>query len=77
MLKLPAEQAIRMKEMSKHIEMIDEFIVDGDSFQFFDNHGTITRCQDCRYFKEGWCDALKYASKPDFFCAKGERRDEA
>ena len=36
----------------KHVEMIIEYLTDGTDFQYFDNHGTITRCRDCRHYSE-------------------------
>lgn len=36
----------------KHVEMIVEYLTDGDDFQYFDNHGTITRCRDCIHYSE-------------------------
>ena len=36
--------------MSQHIEMIVDYLVVGDDFQYSDNHGVIIRCKDCRYW---------------------------
>lgn len=33
----------------KHVEMIIDYVVDGDDFQYCDNHGILIRCKDCRY----------------------------
>ena len=38
--------------MSKHVEMIIDYIVDGDDFQYNDNHGLLIRCKDCKYLGE-------------------------
>ena len=35
--------------MSKHIEMIIDYIIDGSDFQYNDNHGVLIRCGNCRY----------------------------
>lgn len=32
-----------------HIEMIIDYVIDGDDFQYNDNHGVLIRCKDCRY----------------------------
>ena len=35
--------------MSKHVEMIIDYTVNGDDFQYNDNHGVLIRCGNCRY----------------------------
>ena len=35
--------------MSKHVEMIIDYLVDGEDFQYNDNHGVLIRCKDCVY----------------------------
>ena len=37
----------------KHVEMIIDYIVDGDDFQYCDNHGRLIRCKDCKYCDKG------------------------
>lgn len=36
--------------MSKHIEMITDYIVVGEDYQYNDNHGILTRCKDCNWY---------------------------
>ena len=37
--------------MAKKIEFIDSYIVkDGMDYEFHDNHGTLTRCKDCKWW---------------------------
>ena len=33
--------------MSKHVEMIIDYITDGSGFQYNDNKGVLIRCKDC------------------------------
>ena len=37
--------------MSKHIEMIISYTVDGEDFQYSDNHGVLIRCANCKWFQ--------------------------
>ena len=32
----------------KHVEMIIDYVVDGEDFQYSDNHGVLIRCKDCK-----------------------------
>lgn len=60
----------------KHVEMIIDYIVDGDDFQYCDNHGRLIRCKDCKHFNDGDCTELpKIVSETDF-CSFAERRAE-
>lgn len=67
----------------KHIEMIIDYVVDGDDFQYNDNHGVLTRCKDCVNFEPimediAYCKNGKYTkfTSPDDFCSKAERCKE-
>lgn len=66
--------------MAKHVEMINEYLVedDADDFKFFDNHGLLIRCGDCRYRQksDSWCGILRMTVKKDFYCKCGERKEE-
>ena len=34
----------------EHVEMIVEYLTDGSDFQYYDNHGTVIRCKDCKHW---------------------------
>lgn len=34
-------------EPTKHVEMIVDYLVDGDDYQYSDNKGVLVRCRDC------------------------------
>lgn len=38
--------------MTKHIEMIIDYITDGIDFQYYDNKGILVRCKNCKYYRE-------------------------
>lgn len=63
----------------KHIEMIDEYLHDenGGDYQWFDNHGTLVRCEDCKaWIKEDQlCVFHNHKMLSDDFCSWGERKD--
>ena len=43
--------------MNKYVEMIEEYIrpeYGASDYQWYDNHGILTRCKDCKHY-----DALK------------------
>ena len=68
--------------MKKHVEMIIDYIVVGEDYQYFDNHGIITRCQDCMHWVPsqrnkcfGSCDMDALMRPMDYFCANGRRRE--
>ena len=66
--------------MAKHVEMINEYLVedDSDDFEFFDNHGLLIRCGDCksRCKRDSWCEVLSRTVNKDFYCGYGERKEE-
>ena len=41
--------------MAQHIEMIVDYLVVDDDFQYSDNHGILTRCRDCKSYINGRC----------------------
>ena len=68
------------------VEFIEEYIKVGNDYQWNDNHGELTRCKDCKYYRMD-CDDTYYCSridvrhsdarygwKPDDFCSRAERR---
>lgn len=63
----------------KHVEMIIDYnTTDGTDFQYSDNRGILTRCQDCKWVDDsnGWCDnpfGLPEI-KPDNYCCFAERK---
>lgn len=71
----------------KHVEMIIDYIVDGDDFQYCDNHGSLIRCKDCRYYQLhdkndlddylGACDIHELSIVgADDFCSFAERKEQ-
>lgn len=75
--------------MVKHIEMIEEFLINEEepgSYQFFDNHGLLIRCKDCKYFKNEelfgqhfqLCTCGNYEPRfvePEHYCGYAEKKD--
>ncbi len=75
--------------MAKHVEMINEYLVEDDSydFKFFDNHGLLIRCKDCKHYKDEKLFGKQFQLciyggyeprfvEPDHYCGYGERREE-
>ena len=68
----------------KHVEMIIDYIVDGDDFQYCDNKGSLIRCKDCKHWNEwengtGSChrsDIMWVGSDYDDYCSFAERKAE-
>ena len=69
----------------KHVELIIDYLIDGDDFQYFDNTGIIVRCKDCKHnyntcfnrgVNEPICDFTDRKLKERDFCSFGERRAE-
>lgn len=67
-----------------HIEMIIDYVTDGEDFQYCDNHGILTRCRDCTEWhtdcmpvagKHG-CDKMHDYTEPDFYCGYARRRKD-
>ena len=68
--------------MSKHVEMIIDYTVVGEDYQYNDNHGVLTRCGDCKYYRTDFdvpqCECGEFElgllyPKPDDYCSKAER----
>lgn len=57
----------------------------GKEFVYGKRIGELVRCKDCRWWctdcmpdEFGWCDArMNKATDEDWFCADGERKDDA
>ena len=68
--------------MSKNVEMIIDYTVVGEDHQYNDNHGLLTRCVDCKYFRTDFdvpqCELGGLVSglidpNPDDYCSRAER----
>lgn len=67
--------------MARHIEMINEYLVKDDSdFEYFDNHGTLIRCKDCKHYQNvvtgHYCGMIDIYPDEDFYCKFGELKHE-
>ena len=40
-------------EPTKHVEMIVDYLVDGDDYLYSDNKGILIRCRDCKWWNGG------------------------
>lgn len=72
--------------MKKHVEMIDDYIIDTESpygmdYQYNDNHGLLIRCCDCKNSrlsetvvngKKLYCPTFCGMVADDFFCGFGK-----
>lgn len=71
--------------MSKHVEEIIEYIMDGEDFQYFDNHGSLVRCKDCTHCADDWngnqpmftCELGRCGEsvQPNDYCSYGKRSE--
>ena len=66
----------------EHIEFIVDYIIDGDDYQYSDNHGILTRCKDCSYFMQHtddfcWCKSpVMRKVQPTDYCSMAVRREK-
>ncbi len=74
----------------KHVEMIIDYVVDGDDFIFNDNRGVLVRCKECKYYRKNiscvgglyngcseWLnEGNEIEVREDDFCSYGERRED-
>lgn len=67
--------------MAKKVEMIISYTVEGEDFQYNDNHGLLIRCADCKFFNLYYdpprCDlhdSLYEMPYPDGYCSNAEKR---
>ena len=66
----------------KHVELIIDYLLDGDDFQYFDNTGIIVRCKDCKHFYAdveysrpcAYPNGLIFCRENDY-CSYGERKE--
>ena len=79
-LNVPLEYLMLGKEPpTKHIEMIIDYLAQGDDFQYNDNRGILTRCCNCVYYDtykdlpECGSDGIMYPD-PDDYCSKAVRK---
>ena len=58
--------------MSKHVEMIIDYVTDGDDFLYNDNHGVLIRCKDCKNWIRNMfeCSINPMDWKPNEHCSK-------
>ena len=69
--------------MSKHVEIIVDYVVVDDDYMYNDTRGMLVRCRDCRRRDEScgmgehrWCMRMMTTTRPDDFCSYGERKDQ-
>ena len=65
----------------KHVELIIDYLIDGEDFQYFDNTGKIVRCKDCKHYSNGHlCQIFSrhgtIETKDDDYCSYGDRGKE-
>lgn len=70
----------------KHVELIIDYVVDGDDFQYCDNTGRLIRCKDCKHWHEwengtGSCQRSEngfnwFGTDMTDYCSFAERRAE-
>ena len=75
-----SEEKRVIEKRIKHVEMIVDYVVVGEDFQYSDNHGILTRCRDCKHhhYENGnipYCDRIDYGYgfNDDDYCSKAER----
>ena len=70
----------------QHVEMIIEYIRYGGNYQYFDNHGYLTRCMDCEYFLKdkksaenpvAWCNQTNKVTHSNDFCSWAKREGKS
>ena len=66
--------------MSKHIEMIIDYVIDGSDYQYNDNKGILTRCGDCVFANPydrvcNWGGGLGGTIGKLDFCSKAVRKE--
>jgi hypothetical protein len=80
--------AVMGRDEMKHVEMIIDYIVDGEDFQYSDNHGVLIRCKDCKFWDKfptstaapdyhhcGFGINVNWYTRAEEYCSRGERRD--
>jgi hypothetical protein len=80
--------AVMGRDEMTHVEMIIDYVVDGDDFQYSDNHGVLIRCKDCKFWDKfptstaapdyhhcGFGINVNWYTRAEEYCSRGERRD--
>ena len=72
-----------MKE-HKRVELIETYLKIGNDYQWFDNHGELIRCRNCKHWwkEKGLCthpntmdgNICCLECKADFFCGYAEKK---
>jgi len=74
-----------MKE-HKRVELIETYLKIGNDYQWFDNHGELIRCRNCKYWVkelvDGMCshpkttdgDLLCLECDANFYCGYAEKK---
>lgn len=65
----------------KHIELINDYLIDGEDYIYNDNHGRLIRCRDCCYAdgKRRMCTAPErttVAINEDDYCSRARLRED-
>lgn len=64
----------------KHEEMIVEYLVDKDgNYEYFDNHGTLIRCKDCKYYNYRMFECILQINSRNIsethYCGFGKKKE--
>lgn len=69
--------------MRQSIEFIEAYRKVGEDYQWYDNHGELIRCKDCKYYQQGrnadewlWCMMNHHYTDEEKYCAWAERKEE-
>lgn len=63
--------------MKRKVEFIESYIKVGNDYQWFDNHGELIRCKDCKAYNGMKCVRNNMiAVRTDDYCSRAERRGE-
>jgi len=71
-------KSAKSRQEAQHIEMIIDYAVVGDDFQYSGNHGVLIRCKDCKYWdnRTGRCVLYPGIWEGDDYCSKVERKEK-
>lgn len=61
----------------RHTEQIIDYIIDGDSLMYNDNHGTLIRCRECKYYHANMMSCPYFAGDvpADGHCFKAVKKE--
>lgn len=71
-----------MEKKHQHVEMIEEYLKIGGDYQYFDNHGFLTRCRECVYFEDEkdrvvrWCGKINKFTTSEEYCSWAKRKED-